>query len=180
MPFLIAALVITGLLCVLNLILTLGVIKRLREHTELLSTIAQGPPAIEVGQVVGEFETTTVDHEALTRDALTGDTLVAFFSPTCGPCKEKLPKFVEHVRALPGRDRSLAVVVGDRDQAQAFVADLRPVTRVVVEAGDGALSSAFRARAYPTLLRVGRDDAGRLVVTANKVEVDQPATLAVR
>jgi hypothetical protein len=180
MSLVIAALVLTWVLCALNLILMVGVIKRLREHTELFATVTQGPPSVPVGQAVGDFATQTVDGLPLTRDALTGETLVAFFSVTCGPCKEKLPRFVEYVRALPaGRDRSLAVVIGEPDAAQAFAADLRTVTRVVTEQGDGPLSTAFQARAYPTLLMVAPDDTGRLVVTTNRVDVDRPAPVPV-
>jgi hypothetical protein len=47
MAFLAAELVIVGVLCVLNLLLTFGVIRRLREHEELISRSAHQvmPPA---------------------------------------------------------------------------------------------------------------------------------------
>ena len=61
MPVVLAALVIVGMLCALNLILTLGVIKRLREHAALL---AGGPPTIAVGEAIGEFSARTVQGGA--------------------------------------------------------------------------------------------------------------------
>jgi hypothetical protein len=179
MAFVSTALVLVGLLCTLNLILTLGVIKRLREHTTRLAEVTP-PPAVKVGQEIGDFETTTLAGEPVTAERLGSGTLVGFFSPTCGPCKEKLPKFVSHVRALPdGQHTPLAVVIGEADAAGDFLAALSPIAQVVVEPGDGPLGRAFGVRAYPTLLRVDRDDAGRLVVGANQVDVERPAVVAV-
>lgn len=177
MPFLIAAVVLVGLLCTLDLILTLGVIRRLREHTELLSQRPEGGlrPALPVGGEVGEFTTSTVDGETLTRDALREETVVAFFSPGCQPCEEKLPRFVEYARAVPGgRLRVLAAVVGDAGEAGALVAELSPVARVVVEEHDGALSAAFQAKMYPTVLLVAPDGSGRPVVIDDQVKLDRP------
>ncbi|MEU1054273.1 hypothetical protein [Streptomyces sp. NPDC005876] len=182
MPFLIAALTLVGSLCLLDLILTVGVIKRLREHTELLANVGgagNGRASITVGEEVGDFAVSTVDGERLARDLLAGETLVAFFSPTCQPCKEKLPKFLEYARTLPGgRDRVLATVVGDAEASAALVAELTPVARVVVEEYDGALSAAFQAKAYPTVLKVARDGAGRLIVTDDDVRLNLPAFTA--
>ncbi|MEU4475156.1 hypothetical protein [Micromonospora sp. NPDC023888] len=180
MPILVAALVLVGLLCALDLILTLGVVQRLRKHGALLAEVVSPSPDLEVGQEIGEFETTTVAGEPVTPGLLGSGTLVGFFSPTCGPCKDKLPAFVSHVRGLPaGQGTPLAVVIGEPDQATDFLTKLTPVARVVVERGDGPVSQAFGVRAYPTLLRVDRDDADRLVVGANRVEVDGPAAVAV-
>ncbi|MGK5545642.1 TlpA disulfide reductase family protein [Streptomyces sp. URMC 127] len=184
MGVLAAAIVLVGLVCTLDLVLTLGVVKRLREHTEELARLngVGKAPVIAVGEAVGDFLATTVDGESLTDDSLTGDTLVAFFSPTCEPCKAKMPKFVEYARALPGgRNQVVATVVGDAEEAAAFVHELSPVARVVVEGHEGALSRAFRAEAYPTVLRAAPDPSGRLVITANDVDVtaEQPAAAAI-
>jgi hypothetical protein len=119
-----------------------------------------------------------VEGEPLRQGSLSEEMLVAFFSPTCEPCRKKLPKFVDYARTLPGgRDRVLAAVVGDAEEAATFVAELSPVARVVAEPHDGALGTAFKARSFPTLLRVAPDGEGRLVVTANHVDLDRPARL---
>lgn len=174
MPVLIAAVVLVGALCLLNLIFTLGVIRRLREHTALLSG-AGDPIMVKVGTEIDEFSSSTVDNEAVTCESLIDETVVAFFSPGCKPCEEKLPKFVAHAAALPGgRQRVLAVVVGDADQTAPLVTELRPVARVVVEDHAGPLASAFTVNAFPTVLSVARNRAGRLVVTSASVDVDRP------
>ncbi|MFF3441941.1 hypothetical protein [Streptosporangium sp. NPDC002721] len=178
MAIVVVAMTLVGMLCAVNLILTVGVIKRLREHSGLLSGMS-GPPTIPVGKEIGGFLTSTVDGELLSDGLMSDDSLVAFFSPGCGPCKTTVPAFVEYARKLPGgRDRLLAVVVGDPDEAAGFVGDLNPVTRVVVENAEGALSTAFKTKAYPTLVRVGTRADGRLVVTANDVNLGHPVTTA--
>lgn len=181
MAVLVTALISVGVVCALDLVLTLGVIKRLRDHTEQLAKAAGvgRAPIIDVGEEVGEFSTATVDGERLNREALVDETLVAFFSPTCEPCKAKLPKFREYAAALPGGSRRvLAIVVGDEEESAAFVSDLSPVARVVVETHEGALSTAFKAQAYPTVLTVAPDSTGRVVVRSNRVDLSQAAAVA--
>ncbi|QLE75198.1 redoxin domain-containing protein [Streptomyces rectiverticillatus] len=184
MPVLIAAVVLVGLLCTLDLILTLGVIKRLRDHTAMLSKMADGnapgrPPVIKVGEEVGEFQAVSVDGEVLTRESLSGDTLVAFFSPNCGPCHEMLPKFAEYARMVPGgRKQVLAVVVGTPERAEGQVAELSPVARVVVQGSEPVMTDAFQIMGFPTLLEVTSDGAGRPVIARNNVNVDSPVVAA--
>ncbi|MFD8412143.1 TlpA family protein disulfide reductase [Streptomyces sp. NPDC059650] len=178
MPVLIAVVALVGTLCTLNLVLTLGVVKRLREHTELLGAVQGDPVSLEVGQEVGEFDTSTVGGEPLVRDLLSGPVLFGFFSPTCEPCKDKLPRFVEYARREPGgRSSVVATVVGDADSASAFVAELGQVARVVVEDPGGAMGTALGIRAFPSVLRADRDAAGRLVVVDDDVALSRPTTL---
>lgn len=158
----------------MDLLLTVGVVKRLREHTELLGNLGGGPASLGVGEEVGEFHTVTVDGRPLDRRSLVGGTVVAFFSPTCQPCKEKLPKFIDYARTARG-PQPVAVVVGDEEQAGDFVSRLTPVATVVRENPDGPMSDAFRTRAFPTVLLVGPNSAGRLVVTDDRFALAQPA-----
>jgi thiol-disulfide isomerase/thioredoxin len=162
----------------LNLVLTLGIIRRLREHAELLSTVAGDPKhSVRTGEKVGDFTTLTVDGAAVTSDLVTEQTLVAFFSPGCKPCQEKLPKFIEFARSMPGgRRQVLAAVVGTTDTAP-WVAELDPVSRVVVEDNGGPLTKAFEVKGFPTTLMVDRDGVGRLVVTADSIDLGQPAAV---
>ncbi|MEE6261320.1 TlpA family protein disulfide reductase [Plantactinospora sonchi] len=177
MAVLAAIVVFVGVLCVLDLILTVGVIKRLREHTEILSRQnTMDSAGIAVGEQVGEFAVPTVEGDLVGRDSLTGETLVGFFSPGCKPCQERLPKFVEYARAMPGgRDRVLATAVGSAESTAEFVAALTPVARVVVETADGPVGAAFRIQALPSVLMVAPDGDGRPVVTDNRVDLNRPA-----
>jgi thiol-disulfide isomerase/thioredoxin len=173
MSVLAAAVVLLGLLCLVNLLFTVGVVRRLRSYEHRLANSAGAPPVLGVGERIGEFATTTVDGEPLSHELLDTETVVAFFSPDCAPCRTKLPTFVDYARTLPA-GRAVATVVGSAADAAGFVEQLSPVARVVVEEPDAAMGTAFHVRAFPTLLRVARGDRG-LVVTANDVRLGQPA-----
>jgi thiol-disulfide isomerase/thioredoxin len=166
MPYLIAAVVIVGMLCVLNLLLTYGVVRRLREHGELL---AQGPPAvpnpmIDAGSVVGAFIAITVDGDELIADDLAPGTLVGFFSLGCSGCLLELPRFVDAAAAHPGGpDRVLAVVIGAEEDAAEQVAVLSSRARVVVAPPEAEIEEAFGVKGFPAFALLGE---GR-VVTAS-------------
>jgi thiol-disulfide isomerase/thioredoxin len=170
MAYLTGAVVLVGLLCLLDLVLTLGVVRRLREHTSLLEQrrgLPAGfsePPGVPVGETVGGFVASTAGGEPVSRELLAGRTLVGFFAPGCGPCAEQLPVFIERARSMPGgRMEVLALVIGGDGSAadQEYGERLAPVAQVVMEAPGGPLQQAFRVSAYPTLFLV---DTGGVVV----------------
>ncbi len=178
MPVLMAVVALLGTLCTLNLVLTLGVVKRLREHTEMLGAMQEYPVRLDVGEEVGEFATSTTLGEPLVRDLLSGPALFGFFSPTCEPCRDKLPRFVEYARREPGgRSSVIATVVGAADAAAEFVAELSEVAQVVVEGSGGTMATALGIRAYPSVLRAEREIDGRLVVVDNDVALSRPTSL---
>ena len=170
MAYLTAAVVLVGVLCVLNLLLTYGVIRRLREHNELL---AQRPAAVPEliaapGSAVGTFIASTVEGDSLNADELAPGTMVGFFSPGCSACVEQLPRFVDAAAAHPGgQDRVLAVVVGSEDGASEYVSPLSPKARVVVESHGSAIGKAFAVKGYPAFALVG---AGGVVAASGDLE----------
>ncbi|MFF4773831.1 TlpA disulfide reductase family protein [Microtetraspora fusca] len=179
MPFLIAAVVLVGVVCLVDLVLTVGVIRRLREHTEFLTTLGREAPGLGVGEEVGPFAVHAADGGPLTRDHLTRETLFGFFSPDCEPCKAKLPAFVRYAAEMPGgRDRVVAVIAADEGADGEFRSRLGEVARVVVEDHTGPLSAAFRVRAYPSLFLVAPDGAGRVVVTTDAPELSRAVGVA--
>lgn len=181
MTYLEAIVLTVGLLCLLNLLLTFGVIRRLRQHTEHLNRLApaDSPPGIGVGDAVGDFETTTTTGEPLSRAALTGQTLVGFFSPGCQPCATQLPHFIDRARELPGgRAQALAVVVAGTEGGQDYVERLAPVARVVTEGVDGALQAAFQVTGFPMLYLVDDGTVRAAGVTvADLATAGTPATV---
>jgi thiol-disulfide isomerase/thioredoxin len=169
MSVLIAAVVFVGALCLFDLVLSLGVIRRLREQsTQLTSLLGAGPGAlttVAVGQVVGAFTASTTTGETVTRDRLEDMTLVGFFSPNCAPCAAQLPQFVTYAETFAGP--VLAIAAGPPEQTADLVAALSGIARVVAEADDGAVSAAFGVRGYPTLLLV--DASGRVQASGTAV-----------
>ncbi|MCG5221013.1 redoxin domain-containing protein [Streptosporangium sp. KLBMP 9127] len=157
MTFVIGALTFVGVLCVLNLVFTFGVVRRLREHSELLSgksqsVTAPGQAMLPVGETPSEFAVTTVDGQTVSRSEISGTTLLGFFSPECSLCRQYAPAFAAHVAELPEKERrALAVVVGREDETRDLVESLGDVVQVVRELTGGAVSSAYDVRAFPCL-----------------------------
>ncbi|CAM5357048.1 TlpA disulfide reductase family protein [Streptomyces pilosus] len=174
MAYLTAVVTLFGLLSIANLILTLGVVRRLRAQRDGSPPAAKGDPfqgsGLSVGQRVGGFSAHDTEGRPLTRDSLREGMLVAFLSPGCLPCEELLPSVVESARAAgPGRVLA-AVVLNEDDGARpdAFVAALSPVATVVVTRLDGELARAFDIQGMPTGVRMGREgriaDSGRALL----------------
>ncbi|WP_327586833.1 hypothetical protein OHA25_07350 [Nonomuraea sp. NBC_00507] len=177
MVYMVVGVVFVGVLCVLNLLLTYGVIRRLREHAALLSRAgtagatpggAGGPDKV-VGTVAGEFKAVTTEGAVITRDRFDGAAgayLVGFFLESCAPCKEELPKFLDRAAGFPGgRDHVYAITRGVTDEA---VAALWAVAHVVTgEAGD-EIGTAFAVTGYPSFFLVG--EGGLVHAGAFKVE----------
>jgi hypothetical protein len=161
----VAALVVTNVLTVLNLLLLLGVIRRLRQQPTLPAGGLPGPSALPVGTQIEAFATTDTDGRLLRRDELPEGAIVGFFSPGCAPCEELIPKFVAHVEDLPsGRNSVLAVITGTPDEAANYVTRLSTVARVVLEEpAGGVVAQAFRVSAYPTVFQL--DGEGRVLVS---------------
>jgi hypothetical protein len=164
MVYVIAALVLVAAVAAVNLLFTLGLVRRLREHTELLSQgaaahgAAQEEGVLHAGETVSDFSTTTVDGQHIDRESFSEGAMVAFFSPSCAPCRERVPEFVSHVTAIPQADRqAYAVVIGDEDATAEMVAALRPVARVLTGVKAEPIVAAFGVASYPALYRMDAD-----------------------
>lgn len=151
MAILAAAIVIVGLLCLTDLLMTFGVIRRLREHTEML-TEASGQDASVTGLAVGEvpasFTAVGLSGEQVSGPA--GLRLVAFFTASCSACPGRVPPFVEYLRANRiARDEVLAVITGAQADSVSYLDSVREVATVCTEAVDGEIDTAFQVRGYP-------------------------------
>lgn len=178
MSFLVAAVVFVGALSALNLFLLLAVIRRLREHANVLRHVTAPPAFTPPGTRLPDFTATAVTGAAAGRatfGAGGGPTVVGMFSTDCSACDEHLPVFAERIRHL-GRDRVVALVVGGGPKEETFTAALADVATVVTEQRDGPMYTAFGRPPFPGFYLV--DGAG--VVTASAHSTDElpiPATL---
>jgi hypothetical protein len=172
-------LVIVGAVAVLNLLLTFGVIRRLREHTDLLANgggASRGVPTmVGVGESIAPFTATAVDGSLVSLDRFVGLTLVGVFAPGCEACEEKLPVFVKQAGGFPGgRQNVLALVVASDDgEAASYVDALAEVAVVVREDHDGPVSAALGITGFPSfahvdggVVRAGALDPRRLPASA--------------
>ncbi|WP_030343361.1 redoxin domain-containing protein [Streptomyces sp. NRRL S-1022] len=153
MVYLAAALVAVAALCTWDLMLTLAVLRRLRDRPD--GTLADDTGGLPVGATVGTFATHCVAGPPITERDLTDGALVAFFTTGCLPCRSKLPRFVEEAKAMSGHRQVVAVVVSpnatpdDKAEAEFMVSQLKPVATVLSEDPEGPCTSAFGVTAYP-------------------------------
>ncbi|MFI6485653.1 TlpA family protein disulfide reductase [Nonomuraea sp. NPDC050663] len=138
--------VVLTVLCLVNLLLTVGVVRRLREHTELLAEQAAAPPPpLRPGtRVPGYAELTGATEESV----------IGFLSPGCEPCRTLLPGFLERAGAAGS---SLAVVVGGAERAKEYTDRITGHVEVAVEEMGGPLTSAFQVTVFPTFFVVAPD-----------------------
>ncbi|HLJ99770.1 MAG TPA: hypothetical protein VKU39_07665 [Streptosporangiaceae bacterium] len=151
MPVLIAAVILVGVVCLTDLLLTFGVIRRLREHTAMLGeTRGADPPVtgLAAGQTPDPFAAVTIDGAAIAGPA--GLRVVAFFSRHCPACPGRISPFIDYVRAnhLSQVD-VLAVVTGSPDEPVAYLGQLADVAQVCVEEDDDDLAKAFKVSGFP-------------------------------
>ncbi|GGX36440.1 TlpA family protein disulfide reductase [Streptomyces lomondensis] len=177
MAALTSAVVLVGILCVLDLLLTIGVIKKLREYGPAGPAMEPGGgmTPLRPGEELPAFTAVAVDGAVVSRSSLPDGALIAFLAPHCEPCRAKLPELIAYAAAEPGgRNRTLAVVVGEPEECERFVRELSPVARVVVEPRGGSVCEALRVDAFPATLRV-RSDRGRTVVSGHTVDLAREA-----
>ncbi|HEY2505889.1 MAG TPA: hypothetical protein VGI58_05195 [Streptosporangiaceae bacterium] len=163
MGVLVAAVIVVGVLCLLDLLLTFGVIRRLREHTALLASrhgetvvLGLGP-----GEAPAEFAAVSTSGELLTGPA--GFRLAAFFSSTCPICPRRVPAFLEYVQANRlSRDEVLAVVLAAEDETVPYAEGLADVAHVCLQPADGELATAFHVLGYPAFCLLDADGAVQL------------------
>ncbi|MEU6715797.1 TlpA disulfide reductase family protein [Nonomuraea sp. NPDC046802] len=167
-----------------ELVVVLGVIRRLREHTRILDSLVKDQGFADVGHVeerlpdagvsVGAFAVTTLDGEPMNERSLRGQRLVAFFSVDCGACVDSVPGFVTFAREHAGGLSGLAVVRATPGEGTAMVEALRSVVPVVLEHNSTPVSTAFKVSAYPAYVLV---DEGRVLGSAIALDrLHLPAT----
>ncbi|MFC9757323.1 hypothetical protein [Streptomyces sp. NPDC056921] len=165
MDYVIAIVVLVGLLCVLNLVLTYGIIRRLREQVADAGREPLEVPhsVLNAGATVGPFSAIDTEGGGLTRDDLSEGQLITFMSPGCPACEELLPLVAERAREY-GPERVLAVVVRDADKdnagegngVRAYLERLAPVARIMTcDLGD-ELTTAFALTGVPAYVEMGR------------------------
>ncbi|MFE6844635.1 TlpA family protein disulfide reductase [Streptomyces sp. NPDC057686] len=180
MPYLIAAVALVGALCLLDLLLTVGLVRRLRAQQTARTPADRSADEgmLPPGAVIGAFETRTLDGRPLNARDLGTGTVVVFLSPGCPPCHERLPRVVAALGSVPANE-AVAVIAGGTDEdaeTQQMVEELAPVAKVVHEGNSGPVTQAFAVRAFPVMCRVRA--AGEVVVVEAVGEHVLPAPVA--
>ncbi|MEU7870513.1 hypothetical protein [Dactylosporangium sp. NPDC049140] len=167
---LLVAVVLLAALTVFNLVLVLGVVRRLRTFEHRAGGPGERPPALTApaGERVGDFTASTVDDRRLSRAALAGTTLFGFFSPNCSACHERLGDF--RTAAARHSGDAYAVVVRDGGALEPVLAGLAD-TPVVLEEPDGPVARAFGVSGFPAFVLVREGG----VIESTGLQVPVPA-----
>jgi hypothetical protein len=192
MGYLSAAVILVAALGVFNLLISLRLIRRLREAGGIPGRLPGRPVVLTaaVGQKIGEFTATTTAGQAISDRSLNQLTLAGFFSTSCPSCRERAPEFLRYAATFPGDVVAVVVgpvvagpvvagpvvagpvVAGGDGETADLAGRLTAAGNVVVEAPDGPMVTAFEVGGYPALCVV--DPHGRIIGSGTKIR-DLPA-----
>jgi len=144
--------VLVGALGVLNVILTLGLVRHVRALQEVVQEgVFPDPDLPQAGARVGGFEVTCVDGKALSDRDLGQDTLVGFFTSGCRPCANLRSQLTRQPPGLP----FIAFVEGDQDDPEVseMVRVLSRLGSVALTTAGDTVTQAFKPSGFPTLIR---------------------------
>ena len=179
MSIVVAVLVVLTTLTLLNLLLTFGVIRKLREHTQELAG-GRPPATLAVGAQVPDFTAPTAGGDMVSIASLRASGgLVAFLAPDCSGCQEQLPSVRSALAEALDTPTAVLIVLTrlrpapDRDEREraeltAALGVLDSRAAIVHEPLDGALQSAFQVAAFPAFYLVDTD--GRVAGVSNNAD----------
>ncbi|GAB3425399.1 hypothetical protein [Flindersiella endophytica] len=146
MTIVIAAIVLVGALCLLNLLLTFGVLRRLREHSEALNANAEAL-SVELLRFVGNPMPEGIPQSPR---------LVGFFKAGCGSCVIEARQFANQSK----RTDALAVVIGSGHDTEPLLELLRDVP-TITDPDASALVKSAEVMVMPSFLRIDADGVVR-------------------
>lgn len=150
----------------LNLLFTIGLVRRVREHEAQIAALgATGEHlGIPLGAYVPNVEVLDVRAQEIS-PTWPGDTVVGFFSTTCDACREHLP---EYLAWASQRDRlqTICVIDGPTDDALEMARGADDVARLVLAPHAKALADGFAITGVPVLFQVV---AGRVLASGLRV-----------
>jgi hypothetical protein len=146
------------LLCLVNLLLMLGIVRRLRDHESRIQEMSmqRGPdwhpidPIPSVGESIEEFTAETVDGAAIDHRSVFGATAV-FLDANCDSCHDRIPEIAQWAKGGE-RARIFAFVNGQDEEKAEIIAALNPVTQVVSDTFQLHVTKSFRVRKFPAYL----------------------------
>lgn len=157
---LVASVVLLAVLVVANMLLTWGMMRRLRVLQEQVSagTVAAPENGLRPGDPAPDFSALTPAGDTVTRDEVVrGETVLVFMSPHCEACEEHLPTVRELGRGVGGR-AAVAVIDGTREESGHLLDGLQGDVPVLFAArGATDLLDRYQVFTYPSSYVVGSD-----------------------
>lgn len=170
----VTATVLFGIITLLNLVLTVGLVRKLRAepvHAAHSSGTGSGgqPGGLHLGDAapdLGAFATAG------------GRTLVGIFSTDCGACPDYLPRFRQRAESFDGA--AVAILGGKAPKVDQYRDALGSQVVLVPDAGDGpmasgALTAGFEITVWPSFFLLDEDGTVTAAGTSDVLDVHEPA-----
>ena len=167
--FLVAAVCVLGIVTLIDLFLSLAIIKRLRRPAPHRAP-RYAVDALPAGTPMPALSFDTVDGAVVDFAAPgeNGRTLLAFLAAHCGPCHEQLPRLREIVDDMTARgDRAIVVVLTFTGRAPDFVTAFDGLAPVVLQGEEERVSRPFDISGYPTYVTF---ESGRRAIAVAAVD----------
>ena len=163
------AVIVLAVLVLLDLLLSVAIVRRLRDHeAQLADALPSTEPGLRTGTPMPDF--TSADGSLTRTDVLGTPVLLGFFSTGCRFCPAQAEQLAHRVAELTARSIRVVNVLTVTDETVAD--DLTPVLEksgtVVTEHGPGGLMATFSISGTPSFLLF--DGEGTLLGKGHSVD----------
>ena len=153
--------VLLWIVVLLNLLLTIALIRRFNDMSTNLSAFADMDVGLEKGSSAPDFQAQTLAGETVTlADYAQKAVSFIFVSPHCSPCLEKIPK----LNALAAKAKQAGVEMllvntdGDKAETEAFVKKHNVTLPVLIAPNESnSFASDYKALATPSYCSLNQD-----------------------
>lgn len=155
-----AVVVLLAILVVGNLLLTWGMVRRLRSVQEQVEGIF-GPSenGLGPGDEAPDFVGQSLNGDTVTRDSiLRSETVLAFFSPSCDACEAQLPAVRQLAVHPDGTPAVVAVIDGVAAESGHLIEGMRgEVQMLFASRAHNDLLKDYQVNVYPSYYVIGSD-----------------------
>jgi hypothetical protein len=177
---LIAVIIVVGLVALVDLVLTYGLIRRVNSIQAQPHSIDHGLVPI-AGHRIREFVAKATDNREITEREFEGlETFAVFVMVGCGPCH----RVAEELSQMAPPELPLLLFIassqGKDDEAARIAAQVPFAAAVCVIESTGAVTEAFGVSGFPTVIRVGDGIVRATGLSLDSVGVGGAVTAGVR
>lgn len=145
--------ILLWILMFLNILLTIGLARRVSRQLPKMETL-------KVGQPAPDFEAWTLGGEPVTQASYSGQSIAfVFISPHCGPCRDEIPKLERLRPQAESHGHSLILVSNSEEsETRAFLKELGSTLPVLVAPHERtSFLRDYKSSATPSFCLIGRD-----------------------